>query len=57
MDLQFVQPYYLFRVLIENEDSKAFLRPMLPQIIGEYFRIMDEAENESILSALQVGYC
>jgi tRNA(His) 5'-end guanylyltransferase len=26
---------------------------MLPDIVREYFRIMEEAENESILAALQ----
>jgi hypothetical protein len=28
---------------------------MLPEIVGEYFRIMEEVENESVLGALQVG--
>lgn len=42
------------RVLLETEESKTFLRPMLPQIVNEYFRIMDEVDNESVMSALQV---
>lgn len=29
------------------------LRPLLPEIVAEYFRIMEEVENESVLSALQ----
>lgn len=41
------------RALISKEGATDLLRPFLPNIIGEYFRIMDEVENESILSALQ----
>lgn len=44
----------LSRVLISEEGATDLLRPMLPQIVAEYFRIMDEVENESVLSALQV---
>jgi hypothetical protein len=41
------------RLLISQEGAKDLLRPMLPAIVEEYFRIMDEAENDSVISALQ----
>lgn len=41
------------RVLIAEEGASELLKPLLPQIIGEYFRIMEEVENEAIISALQ----
>ncbi len=44
------------RLLITAEGATELLKPILPDIIGEYFRIMDEVENESVLSALQVYY-
>ena len=30
------------------------LRPYLAEIVAEYFRIMEEVENDAVLSALQV---
>lgn len=42
------------RQLIEAEGTTELLRPVLPQLVGEYFRIMSEVENDAILSALQV---
>jgi hypothetical protein len=42
------------RLLIEAEGAAELLKPMLPEIVNEYFRIMEEVENESVLSALQV---
>lgn len=45
------------RLLIQAEGAAELLKPMLPEIVGEYFRIMEEVENESVLSALQVGVC
>lgn len=41
------------QVLIEKEGATELLRPLLPQIISEYFRIMEEVDNESVLLALQ----
>jgi hypothetical protein len=41
------------RLLISQDGATELLRPLLPDIVREYFRIMEEAENESILSALQ----
>jgi hypothetical protein len=41
------------RVLIAQDGATDLLRPLLPQIVGEYFRIMEEVENDSVLSALQ----
>jgi hypothetical protein len=41
------------RSLIGVEEAKELLRPMVKQIIAEYFRIMEEVENESVFSALQ----
>jgi len=41
------------RVLISQDGATDLLRPLLPQIVAEYFRIMEEVENESVLSALQ----
>jgi hypothetical protein len=45
------------RLLIEAEGAAELLKPMLPEIVNEYFRIMEEVENESVLSALQVMRC
>jgi hypothetical protein len=42
------------RLLIEAEGAAELLKPLLPEIVAEYFRIMEEVENESVLSALQV---
>jgi hypothetical protein len=42
------------RLLIEAEGAAEMLKPLLPEIVAEYFRIMEEVENESVLSALQV---
>ncbi len=41
------------RLLISADGATDLLRPMLPEIVTEYFRIMAEVENESVLSALQ----
>ena len=41
------------RLLIAAEGAAELLKPLLPEIVGEYFRIMEEVENESVLSALQ----
>jgi hypothetical protein len=41
------------RLLIAAPGATDLLRPMLSNIISEYFRIMDEVESESVLSALQ----
>lgn len=41
------------RSLIELDEAKELLRPMLKDIVGEYFRIMEEVENESVLASLQ----
>lgn len=40
------------KVLIELEAAKPFIQPILPELIGEIFRIMDEVENESVLDSL-----
>ena len=29
------------------------LRPVLPQLVEQYFRIIEEAENDAVLSSLQ----
>lgn len=41
------------RSLIGVEEAKELLRPVLKDIIVEYFRIMEEVENESVLAGLQ----
>ena len=40
--------------LIEAEGTKDLLRPYLPQLVAQYFRIMNEVENEEVLVSLQV---
>ena len=40
------------RTIIESDGAKELLRPILPEIVHEYFRIMDEVENEAVLGAL-----
>jgi len=43
-----------FRTLVVTEGAQETLRPMLPQILTEYFRIINEAESpDNVLSALQ----
>jgi len=40
--------------LVAAEGAQEALRPVLPQIVGEYFRIIREAESpDSVLTALQ----
>ena len=39
--------------LIDSEGAVDLLRPYLQEIVSEYFRIMNEVENEAILGALQ----
>lgn len=46
---------YTYRTLISLEGATDLLRPYLGEIINEYFRIMEEVENDAVLSALQVG--
>jgi hypothetical protein len=41
------------RSLISEEGATDLLLPSLPHIINEYFRIMEEVGNESVLSALE----
>lgn len=41
------------RQLINSEGAVDLLRPHLQEIVSEYFRIMNEVENEAILGALQ----
>jgi hypothetical protein len=47
---------YLFstRTLISLDGAADLLRPYLAEIVAEYFRIMEEVENDAVLSALQV---
>jgi len=40
------------QTIIAAEGARNLLRPILPDIVQEYFRIMDEVENEAVLSAL-----
>lgn len=40
--------------VIAADGSEDMLRPILPALVGEYFRIIDDAENESLLSSLQI---
>ena len=42
------------RYLIEVEGAEATLLPVLPQILNEYFRIMNEIGNDEVVAALQV---
>lgn len=42
------------RHLITTEGTVELLRPFVTNIVQEYFRIMDEVDNDSVLSALQV---
>ena len=42
------------RHLITTEGTVELLRPYVTSIVQEYFRIMDEVDNDSVLSALQV---
>lgn len=42
------------RFMIEAEGADEVLLPFLPQILTEYFRIMNEIGNDEVVSALQV---
>ena len=42
------------RFLIEAEGAEDTLLPVLPQLLTEYFRIMNEIGNDEVVSALQV---
>ncbi len=42
------------RVMIDAEEIAELLKPIIPQIVEEYFRIMEEVDSDSVLSALQV---
>ncbi|KAL7552620.1 hypothetical protein ACHAWF_017607 [Thalassiosira exigua] len=42
------------RFLIEVDGADAALLPVLPQILHEYFRIMNEIGNDEVVAALQV---
>ena len=42
------------RFLIEVEGADITLLPVLPQILNEYFRIMNEIGNDEVVAALQV---
>lgn len=42
------------RFLIEAEGANEALLPVLPQLLTEYFRIMNEIGNDEVVSALQV---
>ena len=42
------------RFLIEVEGADTTLLPVLPQILNEYFRIMNEIGNDEVVAALQV---
>jgi importin-7 len=41
------------RYLIEREGAESTLLPVLPQLLTEYFRIMNEIGNDEVVSALQ----
>lgn len=41
------------RFIIESDDAQQTLLPMLPKILEEYFRIMNEIGNDEVISALQ----
>eukprot|EP01036_Dinobryon_divergens_P033075 gene33075-42787_t len=41
------------RLIISAEGAADIIRPLLPALVAEYFRIMDEVESESVLNALQ----
>jgi importin-7 len=42
------------RFLIESDGAEETLLPVLPQLLNEYFRIMNEIGNDEVVSALQV---
>ena len=42
------------RYLIEVDGAETTLLPVLPQLLNEYFRIMNEIGNDEVVSALQV---
>lgn len=42
------------RFLIEADGAEDTLLPVLPQLLNEYFRIMNEIGNDEVVSALQV---
>lgn len=42
------------RMLLESKEIAEMLRPLVPQIVSEYFRIMEEVTSDEVLSALQV---
>lgn len=42
------------RFLIEADGAETTLLPVLPQLLNEYFRIMNEIGNDEVVSALQV---
>lgn len=42
------------RYLVEADGAEQTLLPVLPQLLAEYFRIMNEIGNDEVVSALQV---
>lgn len=42
-----------FRLVIQNSAAQDIIRPVLFEVINEYFRIMAEIENDVVLGALQ----
>ncbi len=42
--------------IIAAPGAQGVIKPILPDVVGQYFRIMDELESDSVLSALQVCY-
>jgi hypothetical protein len=42
------------RFLIENDGAEETVLPVLPQLLTEYFRIMNEIGNDEVVAALQV---
>mmetsp|Transcript_7566 Transcript_7566/g.11844 ORF Transcript_7566/g.11844 Transcript_7566/m.11844 type:complete len:1061 (+) Transcript_7566:86-3268(+) len=42
------------RFLIESDGAEQTLLPVLPQLLTEYFRIMNEIGNDEVVAALQV---
>ena len=43
-----------FRALLDAEGTVELLRPVIPQLVEEYFRIVVETENRDVLATLDV---
>lgn len=46
--------FYCYREFVDSDSTTELLRPLIPQIVAAYFKIMEDLENDVIMSSLQV---